>query len=182
MVQKSCLLILTLCTCLFFQVQAQKDTVAIDTSSHSPRKATIYSAILPGLGQAYNRKYWKIPVIYGALGTLGYLIYDNHNKYQTYREAYNYRTDEDPLTVDEYTDLYTDDNLKGLRDYYRRNFELTCIITFAVYTLNIIDATVDAHLYEFNVNDDLSVKLQPQVFPKLYGAPAYGGLKITLKF
>lgn len=181
MIQKSGFLILILFTALNTHAQNQSDTTVAD-SGHSPRRATIYSAVLPGLGQAYNKKYWKIPVIYGALGTLGYFIYDNHSKYQIYKDAYSVRTDEDSLTVDGFVDLYTDENLKGLRDYYRRNFELTCIITFAVYALNIIDATVDAHLYEFEVNDDLTVKFQPQIIPNIAGSPTYGGVKITLKF
>ncbi len=181
MIQRSGFLIPILFSALFAHAQNQTDTTVTD-SGHCPRKATIYSAVLPGLGQAYNKKYWKIPVIYGTLATLGYFIYDNHAKYQIYKDAYSVRTDEDSLTVDEFVELYTDENLKGLRDYYRRNFELTCIITFAVYALNILDATVDAHLYEFEVNDDLTLKFQPQISPNIVGSPTYGGVKITLKF
>jgi len=182
MFQKTGLLILIFYTCLFVDTQAQSDTIIVEAPAHSPKKATIYSAVLPGLGQAYNHKYWKIPIIYAALGTVGYLIYDNNGKYQTYRQAYKYRIDDDPLSVDEFSTLYTDENLKGLRDSYRRNFELSCVVAFAIYALNVIDATVDAHLYGFNVSDDLSVKVQPQFLPALSGNSSYGGIKITLKF
>lgn len=163
------------------RVNAQTDTIQ-PAPIHSPRKATIFSAVLPGLGQAYNKKYWKIPIIYGAFGTLGYFIYDNNSNYKLYKNAYSSRTDDDPLTVDEFEGLYTTENLKVLREYYRRNLELTVIFTFAAYSLNIIDAAVDAHLFDFDVSQDLSLHIQPSITPPLLGHKPGAGITFTLTF
>lgn len=144
---------------------------------HSPRKATLYSAILPGMGQAYNRKYWKIPIIYGGFGTLGYFIGWNNKNFNQAKSAYQDLTDDDPAT-DSYKKLkqiiYYDltkpasvANLKqGLlssQDYYRRNRDLLIIITAAFYGLNIIDASVDAHLFNFDISDDLTMRMVPSL-------------------
>jgi len=142
---------------------------------HSPRKATIYSALLPGLGQAYNKKYWKIPLIYGGFGTLGYFIGWNNKNYNISKQAYSDLSDDDPAT-DSYMKLkqiiYYDlenassvANLKeGLissQDYYRRNRDLLIIVTAAFYGLNIIDASVDAHFFNFDISDDLTFQWEP---------------------
>ncbi|HSH20507.1 MAG TPA: DUF5683 domain-containing protein [Draconibacterium sp.] len=155
---------------------------------HSPKKATIYSAILPGLGQAYNKKYWKIPLIYAGFGTIGYFIGWNNGFYSTYKLAYSDLTDGDPNTTS-YLDLdaakYYDlenptdyDNFKtGLSkqsDYYRRNRDLLIIGMIGFYGLNIIDASVDAHLFDFDISEDLTMNWQPamQISEKqlVYGA------------
>lgn len=164
------------------KINAQSQTSVDDSLAHNPKKAALYSAILPGLGQAYNKKYWKIPVVYSALGVIGYFYVDNNSNYRKYKEAYKFRTDDDQNTIDEYIGTYTDDNLKVLRDYYRRNLELTVIIGVAVYALNIIDATVDAHLFEFDVNDNLSMKIQPEISHSMFGNTQIKGLKLSLKF
>jgi hypothetical protein len=181
-----------LCLCMSFcNLYPQSDTLSISaneipvdtvSSVHSPRLATIFSAVLPGLGQAYNKKYWKIPVVYAALGVTGYFYVNNNRQYKDFSQAYKFRTDENPATTDPYVDQYTDDQLKLLRDYYRRNLELTVIAGFAIYALNIIDAAVDAHLYDFEVNDDLSMKIEPTFSLPLNGNLQWGGLKLTLKF
>jgi len=174
--------------CLVFlyvlSANAQTDTVAVAKPEkiHSPKKAALLSSLLPGTGQIYNKKYWKAPIIYAAFGTLGYFYVDNHKNYLHFKESYKFRTDENPNTGDEYVGVYTDDNLKLLRDYYRRNTELTVIIGFAVYALNIIDATVDAHLFGFNVSDDLSLRAEPIFSPSYQGNPGWSGLKLTLRF
>ena len=109
------------------------------------------SALFPGLGQAYNKKYWKMPVIYAGFGGLGYAIGTTHTKYIIYRDAYIKRVDGDSTTIDDFQ-LYSSDNLFTLQDYYRRNRDLFIIGTAALYVLNIIDASVDAHLFSFNVS------------------------------
>ncbi len=154
---------------------------------HSPRKATIYSAVLPGLGQAYNKKYWKIPIIYAGFGTIGYFIGWNNGFYKTYKLAYSDLTDDD-LNTDSYLDLLppgynlddptTFNNFKsGLSkqsEYYRRNRDLLIISMIGFYGLNIIDASVDAHLFDFDISEDLTMNWQPavQTFEKqlVYGA------------
>jgi nitrogen fixation-related uncharacterized protein len=122
----------------------------------SPSKAAFYSAVLPGLGQAYNKKYWKIPIVYAAIGTGIYFYVTNNNQYNDVRDAYKRRLA--GFTDDEFQGLLTDDGLLEAQKTLRRNKELSLLITFGLYALNIIDANVDAHLMQFNVNDDLSFK------------------------
>jgi hypothetical protein len=164
------------------QVLSQTDDKSRDTLLHSPKRATLYSAMLPGLGQAYNKKYWKIPVIYAAFGVTGYFFAENQQNYRLYKQAFRFRIDDNPETNDEFIGIYTDDNLKVLRDYYRRNMELNVIIGFAIYALNIIDAAVDAHLFYFDVSDELSLNIQPAFSPPFQAGPQWTGVKFTLKF
>lgn len=143
-------------------VHIQSKILASDTIvKHSPQRAAMFSAILPGAGQIYNRKYWKVPIIYASFGVSAYFIQYNYKNYTDFSNAYKIRIDQDPTTTDPYEEIYTADNLKFLRDVYRRNFELSCITAAAVYVLNIIDALVDAHLFYFHIDDDLSLRLQP---------------------
>lgn len=140
---------------------------------------------MPGAGQVYNKKYWKVPVIYGAFAGLGYLIHFNNQQYHQYEDALIARQDDDPATVDEtYINKYSDENLRTLSDYYHRNRDLSIVFTAIVYALNIIDAHVDAHLYTFDISDDLSLQVQPALLPKNYlGMRGYNpGLGINLKF
>lgn len=116
---------------------------------------------LPGAGQFYNKSYWKIPVIYAGFAGMGYLVHFNNTRYQQYKKAYILRVDDDPATVDEFVDQYSQDDLQTLKSFYRRNRDLSYIVAGLIYVLNIIDASVDAHLFYFNVNDDLSMNLQP---------------------
>lgn len=135
-------------------------------SIHSPKKAAMLSALLPGAGQAYNRKYWKMPVIYTAGAAGAYFIIENADSYKSFRQAYKYRLDDDPATVDEYTQLSAQ-QLQVYRDSYRRNMELSVIFSTVVYLLQILDATVDAHLFDFDVTNDLAFNWRPVL---MYGA------------
>ncbi len=153
----------------------KKDSIAL---LHSPRKATLLSVAIPGLGQAYNKKYWKIPVIYGLAGLMTYFIVDNNKEYKIYKKAYSYRLDNDSSTVDIFENTYRPEDLKTLKDYYRRNRDLSIIALGMTYVLNIVDAAVDAHLYYFDVSDDLSMKIQPSVNPLPHNY--YVGLNIRL--
>lgn len=125
----------------------------------SARKATIMSACLPGLGQIYNRKYWKAPVIYVALGGIGYWGVTNHVKYKYYSDNLRYANDDDPNTVN--STLYSNDQLITQKRYYRKYRDYAIIVGALVYLVNIIDANVDAHLKTFDVSDDLSLQLKP---------------------
>jgi hypothetical protein len=140
---------------------------------HSPRRATIYSAVLPGLGQIYNRKYWKVPIVYGGFATLGYFINFNNELYTTYRQAYSDIIDNDPNTIS-YLKLevpawlkepanitdYTE-ALRRQKDTWRRNRDLVVIFTSVFYALNIIDASVDANFFNFDISDDLTINWAP---------------------
>lgn len=130
---------------------------------HSPKKASLYSALLPGAGQFYNKKHWKIPVIYAGIGTALYLAKTNKDEYEHFTQALEYRTDDDESTVDPYVGRYSESNLITIKNYHRKNSDLGYIVAAGIYLLNIIDASVDAHLFNFNINDDLSLDIQPQL-------------------
>ncbi|MGB0980947.1 MAG: DUF5683 domain-containing protein [Winogradskyella sp.] len=125
-----------------------------------PAKAAFFSAIIPGLGQAYNKKYWKIPIVYAALGT-GVYFYDRNNKqYNRYRDAYKRRLagfKDDEFYGDGATPTLSNDALIRAQDQFRRNKELSLLVTIGMYALNIIEANVDAHLLQFNVDENLSL-------------------------
>jgi hypothetical protein len=133
----------------------------------APSKAAFYSAILPGLGQAYNKKYWKIPIVYAAIGTGVYLYINNTDQLNRYRDAYKSRlagfnTDEfwgtDANGIPLAAPRIENDGLIRAQQTFRRNQELSLLVTIGLYALNIIDANVDAHLMQFNVDENLAVK------------------------
>lgn len=142
-----------------------EESLIKEKKKHSPLKATIMSAALPGLGQVYNGKWWKVPIIYGGFGGLIYSSVFNDLKRQEYRSAYLLRVDDDPNTVDQFDGVYSDANLRELVDFYQRNRDLSLIFTGVLYALNIIDASVDAHLKDFDVSDDLTMKVRPTMQP-----------------
>lgn len=159
---KKILLLIMFCTVLT-QIYSQKQQQDTTKSKHSPTVAMTMSAILPGLGQAYNKKYWKIPIIYVGLGALTYLTIKNNNYYQDFKNAYKTLYDTNP---NGYYSMYnTEYNLSGLdagKNYYRRYRDMYTIFTVGFYLLNIVDAAVDSYLYDFDISDDLSLKLQPK--------------------
>lgn len=193
-------ILLVLITCNLYGQGLEVDTTKIEKlpdnaeKIHSPKKATIYSAILPGLGQAYNKKYWKIPVIYAGFGTIGYFIGWNNGYYKTYKLAYSDLTDKDPATnshldlqVTKYYDLEnpTDFNnfktgLSKQSDYFRRNRDLLIISMVGFYGLNLIDASVDAHLFDFDISEDLTLNWQPAV--KTFEKQLVYGVYCTFNF
>lgn len=131
------------------------DTITVKVNPLAPAKAAFYSAILPGLGQAYNRSYWKIPIVYAALGTTIYFYVTNDNKYNTFRDVYKRRLE--GFKDDEYQYL-DNDRLVSAQKFYQNNRDLSALLTSLFYVLNIVDANVDAHLSQFNVNDKLTIK------------------------
>ncbi len=141
----------------------------------SPARAAFYSAVLPGLGQAYNKKYWKIPIVYAALGTGIYFYIDNTNEYNRYRDAYKRRLagfDDDEFSG------FSEDALIRAQNSLRRNREISMLVTVGIYALNIIDANVDAHLLQYNVDDNLALK--PHF--KINEMDATTNLGLTLNF
>ena len=155
-----------------------KDTLkSIEIDPLRPTKAAFYSALLPGLGQAYNKKYWKIPIVYGAIGTSLYFYIDNGKKYHSYRDAYKRRLA--GFNDDQYQFL-DDDRLIQAQRFYQRNRDLSLIVTVGFYVLNIIDANVDAHLIQFNVSDKLT--FQPDVYINDMDNKPNLGLTFNYKF
>jgi hypothetical protein len=144
---------------------------------YDPSTAAILSTILPGAGQVYNRSFWKVPVVYGGFAVIAYGIHFNHGRYTDFRDAYKIRLKDDPDNLDPYHPSVPNDlpkyahesQLLAQREYYRRNRDLFIISSVVLYALNIVDAYVDAHLKEFEISDDLSLKIQPANFINLAG-------------
>ena len=147
---------------------------------HNPHKAALYSAIFPGLGQAYNKKYWKIPLVWGGLAAFGYFIDLNNNGYQYYRKNLIYEIEQDPNYPNE--TIYDQTQLKQARDGLRRNRDQLALYGILFYLLQIVDAHVDAHLMEFSVNRDLSVRVSPELMPMGHSTQVPAGLSIKVKF
>jgi hypothetical protein len=162
---------------------------AIDTSKtvkdsiipHSARKAAIYSAILPGLGQAYNKKYWKIGIIVAGTGALIYSLNFSQGLYKNYKSELIKRQ-QNLGDLNPELNLYSDANLNELQSYYRRNRDLSIIGMFLLYALNIVDANVDGHLFDFDVSEDLSLKISPSPFNIYAGNTRGSGFSISLNF
>ncbi len=161
-------------------LKVKKDTL---TSTHSATKATIMSALLPGLGQFYNKKYWKVPLVYAGLGVTTYFAITNSQKSALLKKAYGYRTDGDPTTIDYLYANYSDASILSAQSYYQRNYELSCIIGVLIYLLNLIDASVDANLFDFSVKDDITFHLEPSTnYSLITNNIPISGFKLTLKF
>jgi hypothetical protein len=168
---------------LFISVGLSNAQTVVDTSAkvHSVHKATILSAIIPGAGQVYNKKIWKVPIVYGGLAFMGYFVKSNHDDYKKYNNALIKRYDTD-TSNEELTEISTE-NLRILSNNSQRNRDL-CIAGLAiVYALNIIDAHVDAHLFSFNVDDNISLEIQPEIKRNQFSTTGLQtGVNLALKF
>ena len=139
---------------------AKKDSVL--RKKHDPHKATIRSTILPGWGQAYNRQYWKIPIVYGALAVPASLFVYNNTWYQRTKEAYNILVNGGD-TSKIHPDLKNVDaaSMQSFRNEFRKDRDYSVLFFLLIWGLNVADATVSAHLKDFDVSDDLSMHIQP---------------------
>jgi hypothetical protein len=151
--------------------ERKKDTVI--KRIYSPRSAAIRSAVLPGLGQIYNRKYWKLPIVYAALGITGYVFLDNLKTYKEYRFAYKARVlASQPFPdstlykqLSENYKLYDPESIKTARNEFRQYIDYAALVFILFWGLNVVDAVVDAHLKAFDVTPDLSLKIKPTYIP-----------------
>jgi hypothetical protein len=148
---------------------------------HSPTKAALLSTALPGLGQTYNKKFWKIPIVYAGFAGLGFWLGTNIKNYNIYNKAYEYRMDNNPATIDQFIDQYNAEDLRTLKRFYRRNLDLSIVLIAVWYGLNIVDAAVDAHLFEFDVSDNLSLRIDP-IMEYHSRANNFTGFKVGLRF
>ncbi|MEX1188478.1 MAG: DUF5683 domain-containing protein [Bacteroidia bacterium] len=159
-----------------------KDSSSIaKVSEHSPKRAALYSAMLPGLGQVYNKKYWKVPIIAVGAGALVYSFNFNQNNFSRFKLELIKRQ-QNLGNLDPDLDRYTDANLNELQDFYRRNRDLSIVGMALLYALNIIDATVDAHLFDFNVSDDLSLKIRPSAVYTAFSPIPAAGIGLNFRF
>jgi len=149
----------------------------------NPRRAALLGFILPGAGQVYNKKWWKLPIVYGALGTALYFEIDNIKQYRELRDNYKWLVDGDPNTNPTEPPYNQIDatSMKGYRDQWRRYVELSSITLGLVYLLQVTDAYVDAHLHSFDVSDDLSLRFQPKIDASS-GLGATFGASVSLQF
>ena len=147
---------------LSINIFSQKDSLNYSLElALRPSKSAFYSAVVPGLGQLYNKKYWKIPIVYGGLATSIYFYRKNNDEYHRYRDAYKRRLagfSDDEFFGNNPNPLISNDGLIRAQNTYKRNKELSILITLGIYILNIIDANVDAHLKQYNLNENLSIK------------------------
>ena len=178
-----------------FTLTAQEDSLrienpeVIDTISEekdykpynalAPAKAAFYSAILPGLGQAYNGKYWKIPLVYAGIGTGVYFYINNDKQWNRYRDAYKDRLAGRKDEFEGEVEIGTEALIRA-QEFYRRNKEISILVIAGFYVLNIIDANVNAHLQQFNVSEDLSLKPDME-FDNFTGKSNYG-LSLNFRF
>ena len=167
----------------YSQVVPAENTVAIKDSTaskksktdttkqkvYNPKIAARRSAIIPGWGQAYNKKYWKIPIVYGGLGVTGVIFVRNIKIYKEYKFAYSARVKAQPPTLDstdyhQLDDIYkilSPNSIRSARDEFRRYVDYSALIFIILWGLNVVDAAVDAHLKNFDISPDLSLQLRP---------------------
>ena len=175
-------------------------SVKMDLAFKPDPKKAVLLALIPGMGQIYNRKYWKLPIVSGAFMGCLYAVTWNNRSYQEYAEAYKdivydstnnvpedqwhkswqEITNSDPKDLIDNTRFH--EQLKSRKDYYRRYRDLSIIITAGVYALSIIDAYVDAQLFDFDITPDLSMRVEPVVTPKTSYSSSTYGLNCSIKF
>lgn len=176
---------------LLFQlnVDAQTDSLIISNNEysleaefvkqHDPKKAALWS-LIPGAGQIYNKKYWKLPIVYGLLGVSGYFIIENQREFTKYKDEailrYNHG---DTLN---FTDL-TNEEVLGYKELYENNRNLSILVFVGAYLLTIVDATVDAYFFEYDISPDVSFRAEPFIRPSDYHSafPINAGLTLSLK-
>jgi Family of unknown function (DUF5683) len=162
-----------------------KDTVFKNTTNYnplSPSKAAFYSAILPGLGQAYNKKYWKIPFVYAALGSGVYFYSSNNNNYNRARTAFKLRKNNKP---DEFDGLdgnifLSEDALISAQETYKKDRDLSLLVTVGLYVLQVIEASVNAHLLQHNINNNLTIN--PKLIKNTANNKTIVGAQINFNF
>jgi len=162
-----------------------KDTIKPSSDEFnmlSPAKAAFYSAVLPGLGQAYNKKYWKIPIVYGALGSGIYFYQSNNTNFNRARTAFKLRINEKP---DEFDGLngnifLSKDALISAQKSYKKDRDLSLLVTIGLYVLQIVEASVNAHLLQHNVDSNLSIS--PSIIRNDFNKKAIVGTSVNFNF
>ncbi|MBL7863129.1 MAG: hypothetical protein JNJ65_18350 [Cyclobacteriaceae bacterium] len=187
-------LVLTSSLCVGQELDTTNTRVLIDTvgqgkrveniesyaKRYDPRKAMLYSAVLPGMGQTYNKKYWKLPIVYGGFAVLIYVVDAYQDQYLTYRQDLFYVVNEEPPNGLGTTG-YTEDQLRTLVDRSRRERDYFLILSGMWYILQLVDAHVDAHLKEFEVNPRMQVRLEPMMENTMLTGRSTG-IRLSLRF
>jgi len=167
----------------------QDETLVLFKKNKNPKLATILSTVIPGSGQIYNEKYWKFPVIYGGFAGLGYFADINNNYYKKYREAYEDKIKyiKDPEGKEDPFPGVAAQAIQRERERWRRNRDLLLIGIGLLYLLNILDANVDANLFDYDVSEDLTIKICPEFnnvgkSPTFTSVPNFYGIGLSYKF
>ncbi|MCK5821628.1 MAG: hypothetical protein KAH17_07075 [Bacteroidales bacterium] len=140
----------------------------IKSEEHSAQKSTLYSAVIPGWGQAYNKKYWKVPIVWAGIGGISYFIYTNHSGYNRYKFYYimlsEYPDSKITSIINNKPASWDHDDLDRILNNissFRKNRDLSVIVLLAWWGLNVVDANVDGHFFNFDIDEDLSLNLSP---------------------
>jgi len=170
-------------------IQAQTDTVRLDSNNlvteekqpgfgslfkGPPGRAFLLSAVLPGAGQAYNKRWWKVPIVYAAIGTTVYILLDNKNEFDRFDDAYRMRVDLGDMSTDEFQGILSLDRINNFRQVWRKNVQRAYIGLGIIYLIQASEAFVDRHLMDFDIDDDISLDLNLKVVP--------GGIGIVCMF
>ncbi|MDI9319620.1 MAG: DUF5683 domain-containing protein [Phycisphaerales bacterium] len=141
-----------------------KDSVRKIIFQPDAKRAGLLSALMPGMGQVYNRQYWKVPIVYAVMGTAIYFIVHNNNEYNRYRKAYVSRL-ANPNSVDEFTGILNINGIKQYQDEAKKNMDLMTVLTVVVYAGQIMEAISGAHLRNFDISKDLTMQIRPVITP-----------------
>jgi len=144
--------------------QPEKKPIQPTFSLISPKRTGLYSAVLPGLGQAFNHQYWKIPVIYAGAAVAAYYIYDNRKNYNDFRSVYIGRISNDPDAFKQHPELTSISQVEDAMNYYRHYLDLSVVFSVAGYALQIMDAVVFANLKGFDISPDISLRVRPVIY------------------
>lgn len=152
-----------------------------EESEHSPTKAMLWS-IIPGAGQIYNGQAWKVPIVYGIIGTLGYFVYDNYTKMKSFKDEYLYRINNGTTNWSDHAS-YPNSSIYNLYQQYNKNFQLFIILTTVAYALNMVDAYVFGHLYSFQIDENISMNFSPVFTPNAYNIAGFSpSMQVSLRF
>ena len=156
-------------------------TVNFKSDQHpDPGKSTLYSILLPGLGQIYNGEYWKIPIYWGGLVTCAYFYQDFQRNYKRYKWIYELYSD--PEYTGELPDRINENQALLYRNIFRRYRDYAILGTAVVYLLQVVDANVFAYMQDFEMNDDISLRIEPTLITPEYAAAPMPGVGLTLRF
>lgn len=186
------LFLLIFCTTLVAQDnKSMRDSLWMAT--HSAQRATLYSAVLPGLGQIYNRDYWKVPIVYAGFAAIVYFTIDNTNTYFDYRDGYYNLLNETgnesykqlaayPPEALGYSKQAILDIFERNRDRFRRYREMNILTFIGFYLLNVIEANISAHFLHFDVSEELAFDVNPSLQKGIYTGAGTAGITLSLKF
>lgn len=158
------------------------DTVLVLKPINKPRRATMLSLVFPGAGQFYNKSYWKMPIIYAGFGALAVFIRNNHIEYRKFSNDYNAAVDTSSASIPINYPFLSAESLKANRDFHKKYRDLSIIGCVFWYGLQILDANVDAHLKEFDLDDNLSLKIDPTINYNVFNGSFYNELSLTFRF